>query len=218
MSDLQIVTGISILVSGYAQLRCGLSTYHWQVMVLLAWFSSLTHMSCLTFLRNFLYNHPGQRIWRLLGMLSIAIMLFVAMLPTYNFNFPTPNFNISDTVHPTPSDQTICYFKPGSGHAGGERAVASMILLVVGFLFRTIRLHKSATLMFLGHWTKTVHSFAIRRLEIIYNWCDVVNHPWSPKRTLLYWPLLSIQWTVQVALDFLTSMYFEVRQVSLSVE
>jgi hypothetical protein len=30
MSDLQIVTGISILLSGYAQLRCGLSTYHWQ--------------------------------------------------------------------------------------------------------------------------------------------------------------------------------------------
>jgi hypothetical protein len=30
MSDLQIVTGVSILISGYAQLRCGLSTYHWQ--------------------------------------------------------------------------------------------------------------------------------------------------------------------------------------------
>jgi hypothetical protein len=110
MSDLQIVTGISILISGYAQLRCGISTYHWQVMVWLAWFSSLTHMACLTFLRNYLYTHPSERLWRLFGMLSIAGLLFVAMLPTFNFNLLQYN---DKTMHPTPADQTICYFRPG---------------------------------------------------------------------------------------------------------
>lgn len=60
MSDLQILTGISILISGYAQLECGLSCYHWQVLVYLAWFSSLTHLSCLTLLRNYLCQSPRR--------------------------------------------------------------------------------------------------------------------------------------------------------------
>src|SRR5450756_2077760 len=47
-SDQQLVTGIGILVSGYTQLHCSLSIYHWQIIVYLAWFSSLTHMTTLT--------------------------------------------------------------------------------------------------------------------------------------------------------------------------
>ncbi|KAK9847366.1 hypothetical protein MYU51_019519 [Penicillium brevicompactum] len=65
MSDVQIITGISIIVSGAAQLKCGISTHQWQVLVYLAWFSSLTHLSCLTLLRNYLHQRPAERIWRL---------------------------------------------------------------------------------------------------------------------------------------------------------
>ena len=86
MSDLQIITGLSILISGFALLRCGLQTYHWQILVYLAWFSSLTHLSCLTLLRNYLYNHPTERLWRLLGMGLIVVMLVGAILPTASFN------------------------------------------------------------------------------------------------------------------------------------
>jgi hypothetical protein len=215
MSDLQIVTGISILISGYAQLRCGISTYHWQVMVWLAWFSSLTHMACLTFLRNYLYTHPSERLWRLFGMLSIAGLLFVAMLPTFNFNLLQYN---DKTMHPTPADQTICYFRPGntsSGHRGGERAVSSMILLIVGFLFRAVRLHKSVSLGTLAKLRRKLSKYATQKLESMYNWCDTENSPLSPKRTLLYWPTLASRLSIKVLWDFLTSMYFEVCSQSL---
>jgi hypothetical protein len=213
MSDLQIVTGVSILISGYAQLRCGVSTYHWQVMVWLAWFSSLTHMACLTFLRNYLYTHPAERLWRLLGMLSIAGLLFVAMLPTFNYNLLPFDGNNTEALYPTPADQAICYFRPGhtsAGHRGGERAVASMILLIVGFLFRAVRLHKSVSIGMLGRLRKRIRDFVIQKLEALYNWCDVANSPHSPKRTLLYWPILASRLSVKVFWDFLTSMYFEV--------
>ncbi|KAM7215095.1 hypothetical protein V8F06_009549, partial [Rhypophila decipiens] len=68
MSDIQIFTGLSILISAFANLQCGISCYHWQVMVYLSWFSALTHLSCLTVLRNQLYNSKGERTWRILGM------------------------------------------------------------------------------------------------------------------------------------------------------
>lgn len=89
MSDLQIITGISILFTGFLQLRCGLSAYHWQVLVNLAWFSSLTHLSCLTFLRNYLYNRPAQRAWRLVAMAAFLIMLLAAFEPTKNYTWST---------------------------------------------------------------------------------------------------------------------------------
>ncbi|KAK9847314.1 hypothetical protein MYU51_019581 [Penicillium brevicompactum] len=75
MSDVQIITGISIIVSGAAQLKCGISTHQWQVLVYLAWFSSLTHLSCLTLLRNCLHQRPAERIWRLVfsfGVFSVC--------------------------------------------------------------------------------------------------------------------------------------------------
>lgn len=85
MSDLQLLTGLSILISGYSQLRCGLSVYHWQALVYLTWFCSLTHLSCLTFLKNHLYNHHGERIWRLIGIGTLLTMLITALLPTGNY-------------------------------------------------------------------------------------------------------------------------------------
>ncbi|KAF2712528.1 hypothetical protein K504DRAFT_206294 [Pleomassaria siparia CBS 279.74] len=33
MSDIQLLAGLSILISGFTQIRCGLSAYHWQKLV-----------------------------------------------------------------------------------------------------------------------------------------------------------------------------------------
>ena len=49
-SDQQAATGIALLASGYAQLSSSISNYHWQMLVYLAWFSSLTHLTTLTVL------------------------------------------------------------------------------------------------------------------------------------------------------------------------
>lgn len=58
-SDQQLVTDIGILVSGFTQLLCSLSAYHWQVIVDLAWFSSLPHLTTLTALRAF-FSQPAN--------------------------------------------------------------------------------------------------------------------------------------------------------------
>jgi hypothetical protein len=110
MSDLQILAGLSILISGYSQLRCGLSVCHWQILVYLTWFCSLTHLSCLTFLRNHLYNHRGERLWRLIGMGALIVMLIAAPLPTGKYG----------TQH-SPAEYAICTFGDLSpGHYEGS--------------------------------------------------------------------------------------------------
>jgi hypothetical protein len=73
------VTGIAILASGFSQVKCGLSTFHWQIVVYLAWFSSSTH---LTFLRRYTVKNRGFRALRILLMLALVTMLAVALIPT----------------------------------------------------------------------------------------------------------------------------------------
>jgi hypothetical protein len=82
MSDVQIVTGIAILVSGFAQLNCGLSIYHWHMIVHLAWFSFVTHLTALTFLRRYIHDNPGIRAMRLFLMSFLVLALAVAFIPT----------------------------------------------------------------------------------------------------------------------------------------
>src|SRR5450756_522457 len=81
-SDQQLVTGIGILVSGYTQLHCSLSIYHWQIIVYLAWFSSLTHMTTLTALRHFFREQPTLAYWRLFFMGCTIVLLVIALIPT----------------------------------------------------------------------------------------------------------------------------------------
>lgn len=89
LSDAQLITGISILVSGFWSLKHGpgLTAYHWRMVVSLAWFSSVTHLSALTFLRTYLAKHPTGRLWRLALMSILLILLFAAVIPTGHFEF-----------------------------------------------------------------------------------------------------------------------------------
>ncbi len=145
-------------------------------------------------------------------MLTIAGLLFTAMLPTYNFNMSQMTLN-PPTFLPRPADQTICFFRPGHmspGHRGGERTVASMILLVVGFAFRSMRLFESVSTGVLARLERNMGRSVVQKLEAMYTWCDLPRSPYGLKRTLLYWPLIATRWTIKVGWDFTTSMYFEV--------
>lgn len=82
MSDAQIVTGLSILVVGFAQINCGISIFHWHMVVRLAWFSSVTHITTLTFLRRYIHDNRGIRILRLVLMLALMLLLAIALIPT----------------------------------------------------------------------------------------------------------------------------------------
>lgn len=57
MSDQQLVTGLAIVISGYARLQCGISFYHWKLITMLAWFSSVVHLATLLFLQDYLQRN-----------------------------------------------------------------------------------------------------------------------------------------------------------------
>jgi hypothetical protein len=80
-SDQQIVTGISILISGFSQLHTGLSSYHWQSVVNLAWLSSVTHLITLTSLRRQARENIPFRWWRIIAMSIMAVVLIGALVP-----------------------------------------------------------------------------------------------------------------------------------------
>ncbi|TQV90780.1 Glycosyl transferase, family 25 [Cordyceps javanica] len=138
MSDLQILTGYSILISGYLQLYCGLSAYHWQMLVYLAWFSSLTHLSCLTFLRSYLYHRRVERTWRLIAMGLLVAMLVFALIPTGNYSWKS-DASIDDTQM-FASDQ-----KSGPGRHFAvpmSRRFILAILAAVGFVWILLQSHR----------------------------------------------------------------------------
>jgi hypothetical protein len=99
LSDLQIGTGFAILIGGYASLSCGLSSYHWQVTVYLAWFSASTHLAAMTFLRSFFHRNSEKRTWRVIAMFLFLTMLMIGISPTGNYWMST-----------RPSSDAICSF------------------------------------------------------------------------------------------------------------
>jgi hypothetical protein len=212
MSDIQILTGISILISGYSQLRCGLSAYHWQVVVYLAWFSSLTHLSCLTMLQNYLYQRPTQRLLRLLGMAITIVMLIYALKPTGNFDWIEQSNEVSQ-LDPAPGSYAICFFQlevARSSSSYGSMMI-SISLLVFAFIQRVVRLHRSLSIDIFQKLTHKISKFSRFRLKKIYEWCDVDAKPWSLKRLLVYRPLLALFLVIRVTSDVWSSMVLEVR-------
>ncbi|KAF6829682.1 hypothetical protein CPLU01_07764 [Colletotrichum plurivorum] len=88
--DAQLLTGLGILLAGFKNLADNsISAYHWQLIVYFAWFSNVTHLSCLTVLRRHFHRNQRDRRWRLLLMAVLWVGLLVAMVPTFYFNWAT---------------------------------------------------------------------------------------------------------------------------------
>lgn len=80
-SDQQIITGISMIIGGISQLEYGISSYHWQNMVNLAWLSTVTHLITLTALRKELRSNRFSKILRIIAMGVLMVMLICVMVP-----------------------------------------------------------------------------------------------------------------------------------------
>lgn len=148
MSDQQLVTGVAILISGYSQLQCSLSMFHWQIIVFLAWFSSMTHLSTLTFLRRYMHQHKRVLYVRLPLMAVFGGMLLVALLPTGSIKCNIDRRSLAVPAiccfHPTthlPTDQGIfgIYQREFNGSFGAM--VISQVVLLAGFVSQTIKFY-----------------------------------------------------------------------------
>ncbi|OQE32559.1 hypothetical protein PENFLA_c001G09056 [Penicillium flavigenum] len=216
MSDLQIVTGFSILISGFAQLRCGLAAYHWLFIIKLAWFSSLTQLSCLTVLRSHLYRFSTERLLRLLAMGGLATFLVVGLLSTGNSEWD----DIYQVVYGLPDNAwglnspAICHIWVFPESPARDitflSALVSVILIGVAFFSRVIKLHKALSVGVFGRARKWLSIRARRILRIVFDWACKERHPHSLRRSICYRPLLAVFLTACLVRDAWSSVLFEV--------
>lgn len=164
-SDQQIVTGIAILVAGFAGLRrsSGISVYHYQIVIYLAWMSSNVHLTTLTVLRSYLQERKALRTWRISGMLMLFGLLLAALVPTtqYLWSWAVSNWlSFEDATSPDDSGPwgglgmpTRCMW-PGKANGewmhsqGGQYtnpdAVMSYIIIIVSYAWKAGSLFESS--------------------------------------------------------------------------
>ncbi|CAG8888215.1 unnamed protein product [Penicillium egyptiacum] len=208
IGDIQIVTGFSILISGFLQLKCGLSTYHWLVIVHLAWLSCLAQLSCLTLLRNHLHDHPTERVLRLLVVGALVILLIVGLSFTGNYHWA---FDADNSDHPTLSDPAICYMRARPGINSAFLSMPfSMTLMISGFALRVISLYETLSVGIVRRARTFLIGHIRRLLRIVYNWSHASGSPRSLELMLCYLSLLSVYFTCLVFVDVWDSAIKEV--------
>ncbi|CVL07952.1 uncharacterized protein FMAN_09699 [Fusarium mangiferae] len=136
LSDIQIFTGISVLVSGCIALHCGISAYHWQLIVYLAWLANVTHLATLSFLRNHFANRPMKLGWRVGLMFAVLGMLCFAVGLTAYFEW--------ENGPQTPADHAVCYLgNPlDTKTITFESMVKMIFLLAYGFSIRVAKMFR----------------------------------------------------------------------------
>ena len=160
-SDQQVATGIALLASGYAQLSSGISNYHWQMLVYLAWFSSLTHLTTLTVLRQYFQDNRKARLWRAVLMLVTVMMLGAALLPTgdtlwLNASEPLLWLDPNHRNHLVPIlAPALCYFRRLGSQDSDDRfkiqswtgtsMIISLVVLISGYITRMLKLWDHAS-------------------------------------------------------------------------
>ncbi|KAF2824453.1 hypothetical protein CC86DRAFT_296718 [Ophiobolus disseminans] len=144
LSDTQLVTGLGILAAGYSQLQCGISAYHWQMMVYIAWFASFSFLSAMTFLEGYFQTNNSMRLIRVGFMIILASLLIGALLPTGSRNWLNL-FQEGEGYYPSLS--TTCFYKQmgmGSFTTHGGPKIWSMVfssfVVAISYLHCGIRL------------------------------------------------------------------------------
>jgi hypothetical protein len=208
MSDLQLVTGFSILISGASQFRCGLTTLYWGFIMDLAWLSCFTHLVCLTLLRNYLYNRPSERLWRLIAMGALVLFVVVGLFCQLSFH--------GDGSYYEASDAAICrlgrFPKLDSGfyQAEGLAVLVSALVIILGFATRVVKLHRTFSAKVVDRTRSWLSLRARKFLKIIFAYCCKDCKVRGLRRSFFYRPILAAFLTMRFILDILTSLLFEV--------
>lgn len=159
-----MVTGIAILASGYSQLHCSLSVYHWQIIVYLAWFSSLTHLATLTFLRKHIHGSGKLRFLRVALMTVLVLLLAMALVPTGSECW----YHIGNAFETLGRPARCCFDRISSQSFGSDlpalfTLVTSEVVLIVAAITRGIKLFRWSSI-FVRKWMRTKPAVALKRL------------------------------------------------------
>ncbi|KAE8443569.1 hypothetical protein EG329_001731 [Mollisiaceae sp. DMI_Dod_QoI] len=168
LSDTQLLTGMAILIAGYA--KCSISSYHSNIVSDLAWFASGTHLSTLQVLRTYLIKHPAIRLFRIALLLAMGGLFFSLLLYQGNRKWYSRP--------PTPSQ---CLFADTIGNIGGSPAVwmgFNMFFLILGY--------STAILNLFPEYTKSsapvkFYLRSMRRIKRISRWISktMVTFPYD---------------------------------------
>lgn len=208
------MTGIAILASGYSQLACGLSSYHWQIIIYLAWFSSLTHLTTLTVLRPYLHKYHLLLLLRLLFMATVLCLLGYALLPTGNAGWLTELQG--ELVLGVPAQ---CFYKQlfahenyPSGSSQFNSMLTSLLVLTSSYLMRVIKLSQKGsrlTRYYLrskpGAWWKN----RLHQRAVLYAQASAT---WNRSKLLLHRTEVTVFVMVLAAFDIVESTLWEVSQ------
>lgn len=114
MCDIQLATGVSIIISGFALLRHNgetpLTAADWYMVAYLTWFASTTHMAGLTVTRAAFQQLPTLRIIRVVLMFALMMLLVVALVPTEFFNWDAFDIEGLEPTAAVPQSPALCYF------------------------------------------------------------------------------------------------------------
>ncbi|KAF6823915.1 hypothetical protein CPLU01_11139 [Colletotrichum plurivorum] len=183
MSDIQIVTGLAILISAFHGLERSLSGYHWQMVIYTAsvhpplgspaistnesvplpsWFSAVTRLAALTHLRNSYSNNFKMCVWRLVLVFCVVAMLLAAMV----IGVPAKGTLLNPAGHSSiKSHYAICYWDSESGltpkhettFAGIETSLSAWFL-VFGFASRVLKMNRRVSKWWFLYRRKTRES------------------------------------------------------------
>lgn len=220
LSDTQLVTGLAILIAGYSQLNCGLSAYHWQMMVYIAWFSSFSFLSAMAFLEKYFQANHSLRIIRVCFMFILASLLIVALLPTGSHNW----LNLLPGEGGFyPSLSAVCYFKQIGQKTYNPRAGPKLLSMVVSILLaggsyihRGIRLF-DPTAELTQKYLRTWPGQHLKRLLYVLERKITRNGIRAGLWTILYLVLFAGFTSVRAVYDISESMVVEIIWFSFAI-
>jgi len=141
-------------------------------------------------------------------------MLLAAMIPTGGYDWTDIHYDSDDYPAPTPapSDYAVCYWWPTVNNDGltFSTMVISVLLLLLGFIQRVVRLHRVLSVSVLGSFRTFSSEKARKFLRWAYTSMGMETSGLTLKRLFLYRPLLALFLTARALLDLWNSMFIEV--------
>ena len=167
-SDLQIITGISVLLAGYINLfpattKKPLTAYHWQILIYLAWMSSNVHLTTLSLLRNWLRQSRVLLICRIVGMTVLLLLLLAALVPTVSKSWSDA---MSDWQYGTSYGvRAYCFWEVAGEGPTNLNAPFSFGLLILSYSWKIAQL-KDKTRCKLRKYFRCAPEWALERLAV----------------------------------------------------
>ena len=148
LSDQQLVTGLAVLIAGFYK-RCTMSAYHFSIVISLAWLSSTVHLSTPVVLRDYFIQRPFLRSVRVVGMLSMLCLLFVAEFLT---DSPAFGFDLSRCIQCSFAELDIRKLFHSTTVADSFSQFGILMFLILAYGIKVVGLHSSNPNLTMQGW------------------------------------------------------------------